>query len=199
MKPKLTPVTRVVQLPGATADLSAASYCILDEDHTLGNLIRWMVMKKLAQPTSSRPQPAREPARGSAPMPRADRVGACACLQPGCRVLRVQVSRQLNANGVCSAWTDWLADWGFLPGFAALLIRPRQRFTLGFRCMVSAPSNTSIKNPNSIHHTRCNSARPSIATLARPRHPLHHPRNPSPPAHPHPLLHPYASRPTPGS
>lgn len=34
------------QLPGAAADLSAATFCIMEEDHTLGNILRWMIMKK---------------------------------------------------------------------------------------------------------------------------------------------------------
>lgn len=36
------------QLPGNSADMSAATYCIMREDHTLGNLLRWMIMKKYA-------------------------------------------------------------------------------------------------------------------------------------------------------
>ena len=34
------------QLPGASADGTATTYCIMREDHTLGNLLRWMIMKK---------------------------------------------------------------------------------------------------------------------------------------------------------
>jgi DNA-directed RNA polymerase subunit L len=33
-------------LPGFTEGYTAATYCILNEDHTLGNLLRWMIMKK---------------------------------------------------------------------------------------------------------------------------------------------------------
>lgn len=33
-------------MPGAEPDLSAASYVIRDETHTLGNALRWMIMKK---------------------------------------------------------------------------------------------------------------------------------------------------------
>ncbi|KDN52256.1 RBP11-like subunits of RNA polymerase [Tilletiaria anomala UBC 951] len=32
-------------LPGAEQDLSAVTFCIMDEDHTLGNVLRWMIMK----------------------------------------------------------------------------------------------------------------------------------------------------------
>ena len=35
-----------IQLPGADADLSAATYQIHDESHTIGNSLRWMLMKK---------------------------------------------------------------------------------------------------------------------------------------------------------
>jgi hypothetical protein len=34
------------QMPGAQSDLSAATYQIHDETHTLGNSLRWMLMKK---------------------------------------------------------------------------------------------------------------------------------------------------------
>ncbi|KAM0752804.1 RBP11-like subunits of RNA polymerase [Meredithblackwellia eburnea MCA 4105] len=36
---------KVSILPGATDNLTAATYCIYEEDHTLGNLLRWMLMK----------------------------------------------------------------------------------------------------------------------------------------------------------
>jgi DNA-directed RNA polymerase I and III subunit RPAC2 len=36
------------QLPGATEGYTQATFCILEEDHTLGNLLRWMLMKKCA-------------------------------------------------------------------------------------------------------------------------------------------------------
>ncbi|KAF5314668.1 hypothetical protein D9611_007181 [Ephemerocybe angulata] len=32
-------------LPGAAPDLSAATYQIFDESHTIGNSLRWMLMK----------------------------------------------------------------------------------------------------------------------------------------------------------
>ena len=35
-----------LQLKGAEADLSAATYQIHDESHTIGNALRWMIMKK---------------------------------------------------------------------------------------------------------------------------------------------------------
>lgn len=35
-----------VQLKGAEPDLSAATYQIHDESHTIGNALRWMLMKK---------------------------------------------------------------------------------------------------------------------------------------------------------
>lgn len=34
------------QLKGYTENYAAATYAIHDEDHTLGNLLRWMIMKK---------------------------------------------------------------------------------------------------------------------------------------------------------
>ena len=36
------------QLKGATPDLSAATFQIADESHTIGNALRWMIMKKCA-------------------------------------------------------------------------------------------------------------------------------------------------------
>lgn len=33
-------------LPGATEDGTAASFQIIDEDHTLGNALRYIIMKK---------------------------------------------------------------------------------------------------------------------------------------------------------
>ena len=36
-----------MQLPGATDDLSAATYCLYNEDHTIGNSLRYILMKKL--------------------------------------------------------------------------------------------------------------------------------------------------------
>ena len=35
-----------IQLKGAAPDLSAATYQIHDESHTIGNALRWMLMKK---------------------------------------------------------------------------------------------------------------------------------------------------------
>lgn len=35
-----------LQLRGAAPDLSAATFQIADESHTIGNALRWMVMKK---------------------------------------------------------------------------------------------------------------------------------------------------------
>ena len=33
-------------MKGATPDLSAATYQLRDESHTIGNALRWMLMKK---------------------------------------------------------------------------------------------------------------------------------------------------------
>ena len=41
------------QLPGATEGYTQATFCILEEDHTLGNLLRWMLMKKCVAPLVS--------------------------------------------------------------------------------------------------------------------------------------------------
>ena len=35
-----------LQLRGAASDLSAATFQIADESHTIGNALRWMIMKK---------------------------------------------------------------------------------------------------------------------------------------------------------
>ena len=37
-----------LQLRGAASDLSAATFQIADESHTMGNALRWMIMKKYA-------------------------------------------------------------------------------------------------------------------------------------------------------
>ena len=37
-----------LQLRGAAPDLSAATFQIVDESHTIGNALRWMIMKKYA-------------------------------------------------------------------------------------------------------------------------------------------------------
>ena len=39
---------RDAQLPGHTEDLSAVTYCLNGEDHTIGNLLRHMLMQKCA-------------------------------------------------------------------------------------------------------------------------------------------------------
>ncbi|KAE8219048.1 hypothetical protein CF319_g7185 [Tilletia indica] len=36
---------KVTLLPGYAEDLSAATFCLADEDHTLGNSLRYMLMK----------------------------------------------------------------------------------------------------------------------------------------------------------
>ncbi|KZO95364.1 RBP11-like subunits of RNA polymerase [Calocera viscosa TUFC12733] len=37
---------KISVLPGHTPDYSHATFCIEEEDHTLGNALRWMIMKK---------------------------------------------------------------------------------------------------------------------------------------------------------
>ncbi len=39
-------MSSLVKLPGAEADLSACTFSIRDEDHTLGNAMRYMIMSK---------------------------------------------------------------------------------------------------------------------------------------------------------
>lgn len=34
------------QLPGHEPDYSACTFCLWEEDHTLGNALRWMIMKE---------------------------------------------------------------------------------------------------------------------------------------------------------
>ncbi|CAO1624681.1 unnamed protein product [Parajaminaea phylloscopi] len=36
---------KITILPGYASDLSAATFCLKEEDHTLGNALRWMLMK----------------------------------------------------------------------------------------------------------------------------------------------------------
>ncbi|EJU02222.1 RBP11-like subunit of RNA polymerase [Dacryopinax primogenitus] len=36
---------KISVLPGHTTDYSHATFCIEEEDHTLGNALRWMIMK----------------------------------------------------------------------------------------------------------------------------------------------------------
>ncbi|KAH7886984.1 DNA-directed RNA polymerase [Phlebopus sp. FC_14] len=40
---EVTPKIKIMQ--GAAPDLSAATYQIFDESHTIGNALRWMIMK----------------------------------------------------------------------------------------------------------------------------------------------------------
>lgn len=35
-----------MQLPGHDVGLTAVTFCIMDEDHTLGNALRYMLMKE---------------------------------------------------------------------------------------------------------------------------------------------------------
>jgi DNA-directed RNA polymerase subunit L len=37
---------KLSQMAGAAPDLSAATFQIFDESHTIGNALRWMIMKK---------------------------------------------------------------------------------------------------------------------------------------------------------
>lgn len=61
------------QLPGHAADYSEATFCLMEEDHTLGNALRWMVMKKYV---------------GHLPMlHRVVSVADPCCVQSRCRVL----------------------------------------------------------------------------------------------------------------
>lgn len=39
-------LTRTLQLPGHEPDYSACTFCLWQEDHTLGNALRWMIMKE---------------------------------------------------------------------------------------------------------------------------------------------------------
>lgn len=38
-------MNKITILPGASPNLAEASYAIADETHTLGNALRWMIMK----------------------------------------------------------------------------------------------------------------------------------------------------------
>ncbi|KAK0560222.1 RNA polymerase subunit AC19 [Tilletia horrida] len=42
---------KVTLLPGFAEDLSAATFCLAEEDHTLGNSLRYMLMKDLPHPS----------------------------------------------------------------------------------------------------------------------------------------------------
>ncbi|KAJ1733557.1 RNA polymerase subunit AC19 [Coemansia biformis] len=39
------PEEKVAVLPGASADLTSVTFCIREEDHTLGNSLRWAIMQ----------------------------------------------------------------------------------------------------------------------------------------------------------
>ncbi|KIO26055.1 hypothetical protein M407DRAFT_243862 [Tulasnella calospora MUT 4182] len=43
--PEPNDLPKISILRGAAPDLSAATYCIQEESHTLGNALRWMLMK----------------------------------------------------------------------------------------------------------------------------------------------------------
>ncbi|GMK55985.1 hypothetical protein CspeluHIS016_0210410 [Cutaneotrichosporon spelunceum] len=40
-----TSMDKITILPGHEPDYSAATFCLWEEDHTLGNALRWMIMK----------------------------------------------------------------------------------------------------------------------------------------------------------
>ncbi|OJA14972.1 hypothetical protein AZE42_03226 [Rhizopogon vesiculosus] len=46
-----TPKIKIMK--GAAADLSAATYQIFDESHTIGNALRWMIMKNVPHPSEN--------------------------------------------------------------------------------------------------------------------------------------------------
>ncbi|KAJ1874289.1 RNA polymerase subunit AC19 [Coemansia sp. RSA 1722] len=39
------PEEKITILPGASADLTSVTFCIKEEDHTLGNSLRWAIMQ----------------------------------------------------------------------------------------------------------------------------------------------------------
>ncbi|KAJ2355990.1 RNA polymerase subunit AC19 [Coemansia erecta] len=39
------PDNKIEILPGASADLTSVTFCIKEEDHTLGNSLRWAIMQ----------------------------------------------------------------------------------------------------------------------------------------------------------
>ncbi|CEQ40351.1 SPOSA6832_01983 [Sporobolomyces salmonicolor] len=41
-------------LPGATEGYTQATFCILEEDHTMGNLLRYMLMKNAPHPSEAK-------------------------------------------------------------------------------------------------------------------------------------------------
>ncbi|EKM76742.1 hypothetical protein AGABI1DRAFT_131035 [Agaricus bisporus var. burnettii JB137-S8] len=46
-------VPKIKLLEGASADLSAATFQIHDESHTMGNALRWMLMKNVPHPSEN--------------------------------------------------------------------------------------------------------------------------------------------------
>ncbi|KAJ9116643.1 hypothetical protein QFC20_000576 [Naganishia adeliensis] len=42
---------KITILPGHSADYSEATFCLMEEDHTLGNALRWMIMKNAPHPS----------------------------------------------------------------------------------------------------------------------------------------------------
>ncbi|WFC94072.1 RNA polymerase subunit AC19 [Malassezia brasiliensis] len=45
---------KITLLPGHDAALTAVTFCIQDEDHTLGNALRYMLMKDIPHPSESK-------------------------------------------------------------------------------------------------------------------------------------------------
>lgn len=39
------PEEKIVILPGASADLTSITFCVKEEDHTLGNSLRWSILQ----------------------------------------------------------------------------------------------------------------------------------------------------------
>ncbi|CAG7849895.1 SubName: Full=Uncharacterized protein {ECO:0000313/EMBL:CCA70353.1} [Serendipita indica DSM 11827] len=47
-------MNKITILPGASPNLAEASYAIADETHTLGNALRWMIMKNAPHPSENK-------------------------------------------------------------------------------------------------------------------------------------------------
>ena len=43
---KVSVLADLKQLPGHEPDYSACTFCLANEDHTLGNALRWIIMKE---------------------------------------------------------------------------------------------------------------------------------------------------------
>lgn len=61
---------KITLLPGYEPDFSAVTFCLKEEDHTLGNSLRYMIMKELVQRLVHRYAPSPSACLSTTTLPR---------------------------------------------------------------------------------------------------------------------------------